>query len=200
MAGLITVLLGIAFVSLDEQRSALARMLGAVAAAIGMTALYLTQVRSLTVMAALSVLIFAAIRLRQGRILQGGWIAAGGVAIVAASFMWAAAIGGQAVEDRFSSLIETGLFTTFQEKRGLFLDYTVRELLFQFPLGGGPGPLGNDAGLFQRSCDVARAADPRRDSDHRLAARRRLPDVAVLRRRPGGGRQAGVRVRRRSFN
>ena len=141
VGGLITVVLGIAFVS-DERRSPLARLLAAVAAATGMTALYLTQVRSLTVMAAVSVLIFAAIRLRQGRVLQGGWIAAASVAMIAASFMWAAAIGGQAIEDRFSSLIETGLFTTFQESRGIFLDYTVRELLFQFPLGAGLGRWG----------------------------------------------------------
>ena len=73
-----------------------------------MTALYLTQVRALTVMAALGVLVFAAVRLRQGRILQGGWIAVGGVALVAASFMWAAAIGGKAIEDRFSGLIDNG--------------------------------------------------------------------------------------------
>ena len=106
-------------------------------------------------------------RLRQGRVLQGGWIAVGGVAMIAASFMWAAAIGGKAIEDRFSSLIDTGLFDTFQQTRGLFLDYTIRELLFQYPLGAGLGRWGMMQVYFERSCDVARAADPRRDSDHR---------------------------------
>ena len=109
VAGLTTVVLGIAYVS-HEGHHRLVRILSVGAVAVGMTALYLTQVRALTVMAAVGVLVFAAVRLRQGRILQGGWIAVGGVALVAASFMWAAAIGGKAIEDRFSGLIETGLF------------------------------------------------------------------------------------------
>ena len=56
--------------------------------------------------------------------------------------LWAVAIGGTAIEDRFSSLIDTGLFITFQESRGTFLSYTLRELLFQFPLGAGLGRWG----------------------------------------------------------
>jgi hypothetical protein len=141
VAGLTTVLFGMTYVS-HERASRGARMLSAGAVVVGMTVLYLTQVRSLTVMAALGVFIFAAIRLRQGRLLRGGWIAVGGGALVAASFIWAAAIGGKAIETRFVGLIETGLFTTFQETRGLFLDYTFRELLFRFPLGSGLGRWG----------------------------------------------------------
>ena len=113
-----------------------------VATAIGMTVLYLTQVRSLAVMAALSVLVYAALRLRQGRIVRGGWIAAGGGALVAASFLWATALGGEAVEARFSGLIETGLLDTFQQSRGIFVDHTFRELLFLYPLGAGLGRWG----------------------------------------------------------
>jgi hypothetical protein len=120
----------------------LVRIFSIGAVAVGMTALYLTQVRALTVMAAVGVLVFAALRLRQGRILQGASIALGGAALVATSFMWAAAIGGKAIEARFSGLIETGLFDTYQQSRGLFLDYTLRELLFQFPLGAGLGRWG----------------------------------------------------------
>ena len=141
VAGLITVVLGIAYVSY-EGNGKLVRMFSAGACAVGMTALYLTHVRSLTVMAAVGVFVFAAVRLRQGHILRGGWIAIGGVVLVAASFLWAEAIGGRAVEDRFSGLIDTGLFTTYQETRGHFLDYTLRDLLFRFPLGAGVGRWG----------------------------------------------------------
>jgi len=148
VAGLITVLLGIAYVS-HERASRLVRLFSLGAAAVGMTVLYLTQVRSLTVMAALGVFMFAAIRLRQGRVLLSGWIAVGGAALVAASFMWAAAVGGKAIETRFSGLIEQGLFATFQERRGLFLDYTLRELLFRFPLGAGLGRWGMMQIYFQ---------------------------------------------------
>ena len=141
VAGLTTVVLGIAYIG-HEGHHRLVRIFSVGAVAVGMTALYLTQVRALTVMAAVGVLVFAAVRLRQGRILQGGWIAVGGAALVAASFMWAAAIGGQAIEDRFSGLIETGILDTYQQTRGLFLEYTFRELLFQFPLGAGLGRWG----------------------------------------------------------
>ena len=103
VAGLTTVVLAVAYAS-HARNSRPVRILSVGAAAVGMTALYLTQVRSLTVMAALGVLLFAAIRLRQGRVLQSGWIAMSGVALVAASFMWAVAIGGG---DR-RSLLEPG--------------------------------------------------------------------------------------------
>jgi hypothetical protein len=107
-----------------------------------MTALYLTQVRSLTVMAILSIVTLAAVRLRQGRVLQGSWIVVGAGVLVVGSFAWAVALGGESLADRFWGLIETGVFTSFQENRGLFLDYTLKELLFQFPLGAGLGRWG----------------------------------------------------------
>jgi hypothetical protein len=141
VAGLMTVLLAAAAVS-HERTSGIVRVFSVAAASIGMTVLYLTQVRSLTVMAAIGVFMFAAIRLRQGRILRSGWIVIGGVALVAASFVWATAIGGKSVETRFSGLIDNGLLTTFQQSRGQFLDYTFRDLLFRFPLGAGLGRWG----------------------------------------------------------
>ena len=141
VAGLMTVVLGIAFIIHDGHHK-LVRILSVGAVAVGMTALYLTQVRALTVMAALGVLMFAAVCLRKGRILQGGSIAIGGAALIAASFLWAAAIGGKAIEDRFSGLIETGLLDTYQQTRGHFLEYTLRDLLFRFPLGAGLGRWG----------------------------------------------------------
>jgi hypothetical protein len=141
VAGLLAAVLGIAHVS-HEGNGKLVRIFSAGAAALGMTTLYLTQVRALTVMAVVGVLVFAAIRLRQGHILRGGLIAAGVVVLAAVSFMLAATIGGQAIEDRYSGLIDTGLFTMDQETRGRFLEYTLRELLFQFPLGAGLGRWG----------------------------------------------------------
>jgi hypothetical protein len=156
VAGLTTVLLAVAAVS-HERTSWIVRLLSVGASAVGMTVLYLTQVRSLTVMAAIGVLMFAAIRLRQGRVMRSGWIALGGVALVAASFVWAAAIGGTSIEDRYSGLLETGLFQTFQESRGIFLDYTFRDLLFRFPLGAGLGRWGMMSVYFD---DLARWYTP----------------------------------------
>ena len=141
LSGLITAVLGVALAIHGHPRK-MVRALCFGSAAVGMTALYLTQVRSLTIMAVLSVLMFAVIRLRQGRVLQGSGIAVAGVAVIAGSFMWAVTLGGESLSDRFSGLLDTGIFTTFQENRGLFLEYTLREMLFQFPLGAGLGRWG----------------------------------------------------------
>jgi hypothetical protein len=141
LSGLTTAILGVALAIHGHVRQ-IVRALCYGSAALGMTALYLTQVRSLTIMAVLSVLIIAAIRLRQGRVLQGSWIVVGGIAIIGGSFAWALRLGGESMSERFSGLLDTGIFTTFQENRGLFLEYTLRELLFQFPFGAGLGRWG----------------------------------------------------------
>jgi hypothetical protein len=141
VAGLTTVLLGVAYLSHDRA-GRLFQIFAAAAAGVGMTALYLTQVRSLTAMAAIGVIVLAATRLRQGRIVTSVWVTAVGGALVVASFMWAASIGGKSIETRFAGMLETGLLTTFQESRGSFLSYTLRELLFRFPFGAGLGRWG----------------------------------------------------------
>jgi hypothetical protein len=141
LSGLTTAILGVGLAT-HLRVPHLVRALCYGSAALGMTVLYLTQVRSLTIMAVLSVLIIAAIRLRQGRVVQGSWIAIGGVAIIVGSFAWALTLGGKSMAERFSGLLDTGVFTTFQENRGLFLEYTLRELFFQFPFGAGLGRWG----------------------------------------------------------
>ena len=154
ISGLTTMVLGIAL-AVHGHRTKIVRALCFAAAPIGMTALYLTQVRSFTVMAVVSVWLFAAMRLRQGRIVQGGWIVIASVGLVAASFMWAATLGGESLSERFSGLADTGFFTTFQENRGLFIQYTLDELLFKYPWGAGLGRWGmmhvyfGDASMWQ---------------------------------------------------
>lgn len=140
ISGLTTMVLGIAL-AIHGHQSRLVRTFCFAAAAVGMTALYLTQVRSLTIMAVVSVLMFVAVGLRQGRVAQSGWIAATGGALVVTSFIWAVAVGGESVAERFG-FADTGVFTTFQENRGLFLNYTINELLFKYPLGAGLGRWG----------------------------------------------------------
>jgi hypothetical protein len=141
ISGLVTVLLGVPLAVYGRPpRRRQILLLGA--AVVGMTVLYLTQVRSLSIMAPLALLLFASLRLRQGRWVEGGWIAVASGVLVAGSFIWAVALGGASLSDRFSSLFESGFFTTFQENRGLFVEYTFTDLLFQFPLGAGLGRWG----------------------------------------------------------
>jgi hypothetical protein len=141
VTGLMTVLLGIGYIG--QKHTGRLRRIGAVGAiAVGMTALYLTQVRALTVVTVIGVAISIAVRVRQGRVLQGGWIAVVSVVLLGASFLWATTVGGDAVRDRFSGLVAAGVFPTYMTARGAFLDYTLRDLMFQFPLGAGLGRWG----------------------------------------------------------
>ncbi len=114
----------------------------AAAATIGMTALLLTQVRSLSLVAAASLVVFAALRFRQGRAADALASVSVGAALVIGAFVWAFTVGGDALIDRFSGLVNDGVIHTFREQRGLFLTYTVSELLYQFPLGAGLGRWG----------------------------------------------------------
>ena len=141
IAGTMTMVLGVALAT-HGHRSRVVRAACFGAAGIGMTVLYLTQIRSLTILAVVSVLIFAALRLRQGHVVQGGAIAITGTVLVVASFTWALAVGGEAISERFAGLGSSGFLSTFQANRGIFLDYTLNELLFQFPFGAGLGRWG----------------------------------------------------------
>ncbi len=141
VAGMTTVVLGVALAA--HPTTALPMRVATLgAAAVGMTTLYLTQVRSLSALAVVSVLLMAAVRVRQGKVVLGGWIVAGGLALVLGAFAWATAVGGSAVYDRFASLFGDGVINSYQENRGLFLKYTVVELLEAYPLGAGLGRWG----------------------------------------------------------
>jgi hypothetical protein len=114
----------------------------AAAATIGMTVLLLTQVRSLSLVAAASLAVFAALRFRQGRATDAVASLSVGVALVVGAFVWAVAVGGDALVDRFSGLVNNGVIHTFREHRGAFLTYTLSELLYDYPLGAGLGRWG----------------------------------------------------------
>jgi hypothetical protein len=141
VAGMMTMVLGLAL-ALGRNERWFARAGCAAAAVVGMTALYLTQVRSLTLVAAASVGLFALMRIRQGRTLEGGATLAVGALLVVGSYVWALAVGGDAVSDRFSGLAQEGVLRVFQEQRGSFIRYTLTEMLYEFPIGAGLGRWG----------------------------------------------------------
>ena len=142
LAGLTTVLFAVGYVS-HAGNSPLVRIASAGAAAVGMTALYLTQVRSLTVMAALGVLVYALVRLRQGRVIAGrmdrSWAARRSSPCRSCGPRRSAA---RRLKRGSLRSLGTGLFTTFQENRGLFLNYTFSDLALPFPFGAGLGRWG----------------------------------------------------------
>jgi hypothetical protein len=140
-SAMVTVTLGLAL-AFRQGLGAMWRAGCVAAATIGMTALLLTQVRSLTLAAAASLCVFAALRFRQGR--AGDALASLGVgaALVTGAAVWAVAVGGDALVNRFSGLVNDGVIHTFREHRGAYLTYTVSELLYEFPFGAGLGRWG----------------------------------------------------------
>jgi hypothetical protein len=143
----ITALLGFAFATraqADHKR----RLLFLAASVIGLTVVYLAQVRSMLVMICICMTAAGAVRLRYGRVAHTAWIAGSAIALIVASFTWAVAVGGDSVVDRFQSLLETGVVQSYQENRGIFLTYTLEELLYEYPFGAGIGRWGMMSAYF----------------------------------------------------
>ena len=115
---------------------------------IGLTVVYLTQVRSMLVMICMCMLAAGAVRLRQGRVAHSAWILGSAAALVIASFTWAVAVGGESVLERFQSILDVGVVQSYQENRGIFLSYTLRELLYEYPFGAGIGRWGMMSAYF----------------------------------------------------
>jgi len=82
------------------------------------------------------------VSLRQGRIIKGGWIAVVAAGLIVGSFVWAVTLGGDVLVERFQGIVDEGVVRTYQENRGSFLSYTVRELVPQYPFGAGIGRWG----------------------------------------------------------
>jgi hypothetical protein len=109
---------------------------------VAVTVVYLTQVRSVLLMLVVCMMVVAFVSLRQGRALQGSWRVSLAAALVIGSFVWAVTLGGDAVAERFEGILDSGVVDTYQENRGFFLEYTIRELVFEYPFGAGLGRWG----------------------------------------------------------
>jgi len=146
-AGMLTTILGLTL-ALARGQGAWLRTIYAGAAALGMTVLFLTQVRALSLLAVGALVIWACLRWRQGRFVEGSAAIVVASGLIASAFLWAVLVGGESVSQRFLGLFETGLLQSFDEGRGGFVRYTLRELLFEFPFGAGLGRWGMMNVLF----------------------------------------------------
>jgi hypothetical protein len=147
ISGTVAALLGFALALRREQSHVWkAALFGSVV--IGITVVYLTQVRSMLLMLMGCMMAMALVRLRQGRVVQSTWIAASAVALILGSFVWAGAVGGEVLEERYRGIVDSGVLRTYQENRGVFLDYTLRELPFLYPFGAGVGRWGMMSAYF----------------------------------------------------
>jgi hypothetical protein len=140
VAGLYAFLLGFGF--LLSRRSALFRVAAPASMAVGLFCIYLSQVRSLLLMAGICAVTFGAVLGRRGelkRVLALGLVV---LVVVSASFAWAVAVGGDDLTSRLSTLVQENPGQTYHSNRGQFLEDTLTYFLPEYPLGAGPGRWG----------------------------------------------------------
>lgn len=111
-------------------------------AGVALVTLYFTQVRSLLLMAAGAVLVMSMVLLRQRRVVQATTLAVMAAVLLIGAFSWATAFGGESIYDRFIVITETGVGVSFHENRGIFIEHTIDELLYEYPIGAGLGRWG----------------------------------------------------------
>ncbi len=140
VSGAIAVVLGGAL-SLSAKTPVLQAMTIA-SVAVGLAALYLTQVRSLFLMSIAALAVLAAVLFRRGQMKVAGRIAITAAVLVVGSFFWARTLGGEAVERRFVGIAREGALRSYQETRGGFIEQTVGELLDKYP--SAPGSAGGE--------------------------------------------------------
>ena len=146
VAAMMTMVLGLSLMSRHQHW--LVRTVCLAGGAIGMTTLFLTHVRSLSLLAAGGLAVCTILKFRQGRTIDAAVGASVGLAVIAGAYIWAVAVGGEAVSERFLGLLNEGVLQTFDENRGLFIRYTLMDLLYEFPLGAGVGRWGMMHVLF----------------------------------------------------
>jgi len=154
-AGMLCGLIGLVLAT-NRRQKRMARLLALVCCLLGVTILYLTFVRTLTLALLAS---FLAVSLLRNRNAPGMKVARAGIlagAVVLLSFWMAAAIGGEAMSQRFLDINETGLLETYQSQRGIFLTYTFDHVLPQYPLGAGTGRWGMMCNYFCDPGDLQR--------------------------------------------
>jgi hypothetical protein len=143
MAGSLTAIMGLAFSARKGVRIWV-RSACFAAALAGISVLYLTQVRSLTLMTLAAIAVMGVFSLRRQSTLNRGWLACATAVLVLGAFTWAVAVGGERVQNRFLN----ASIGSYDASRGWFWRYTFGEALEQFPLGAGVGRWGTMSGYF----------------------------------------------------
>ena len=122
-----------------------------VLAAAGVAAIYLSQVRVSLVILVLMIVAYAAVLFVQKRAAKATVFAGLAAGMIAVSFLVAVTLGGESIVTRVQSLFIEDPVSVYYRARGAQLDYTLTEMLYEFPLGAGIGRWGMAAGYFNQS-------------------------------------------------
>ncbi len=135
-----SVLLGAGF--LISSKRGVIRALSVGGIFLGIVSLYLCQVRATAVMLLVCLLAIAGVLALNGRLMRMTKLVlvVGGFAI--AGFGWAVTLGGDAITQRWGSLVEAEAGEVYYNNRGYFLEGSIGYFLPEYPLGAGLGRYG----------------------------------------------------------
>jgi hypothetical protein len=148
-AGLLCGLLGLVLATNPRERRAV-RLFALGCCLLGITILYLTFVRSLTLALLASFLAVSLVRNRRAPGMKFARVGVLAAAMVVLSFWIATAVGGEAVAQRFLDIPQTGVLETYNNSRGIFVKDAFTRLLPENPFGVGVGRWGM---MCQYFCD-----------------------------------------------
>jgi hypothetical protein len=141
-AALLGVVFGLSALPLWQRVGAFA------ASGAGLAAIYLSQVRVSFVVLLVMAAVYVFVLLRQGRIAKATTFGTMAGGLLVGSFLLAIALGGDSILARFTTLFAEDPMAVYYRSRGVQLDHTLTEMLFEFPFGAGLGRWGMAAGYF----------------------------------------------------
>jgi hypothetical protein len=140
VAGFYAVLIG--FGLFLTTRSIWMKLLCVLTIGLGMTCLYICQVRSVLIEAMLCLIVLLVVLIRKGRLVQVVTLVAAATLVIGGSFLVAYDLGGETITNRLATLTEDDPAEVYYKNRGIFLEYTINELVPQIPWGAGLGRWG----------------------------------------------------------
>ena len=122
-----------------------------VLAGAGVAAIYLSQVRVSLVVLVIMITAYAVVLFLQRRPMKAAVFGGIGGGVIVLSFLVALTLGGESIMTRVMSLFAEDPVAVYYRARGSQLDYTLTEMLYEFPFGAGIGRWGMAAGYFNTS-------------------------------------------------
>ena len=114
----------------------------------GIAAIYLSQVRVSLVVTVFMCGLYGFMLLVQKRVAKAtsfGLLAGG---LIVGAFVLAVTLGGQSISERFMTLVGSDPLGVYHQARGIQLNYTLTEMLYEYPFGAGLGRWGMAGGYF----------------------------------------------------
>jgi hypothetical protein len=118
------------------------RFMGLGGIATGLFCIYLSQIRSLLILAAVVLIAAVFVLMASRQTIAATRLAVIGGGLFVGAFLWAFAVGGEDMRERFASLLEEKPAEVYHQNRGKFLESTFTQDLPEYPLGAGLGRWG----------------------------------------------------------